>query len=68
MNICFSKVVIDLSSLKYHDYEDIFRNISDPILKTIVKYINHPSVRATKKVSNLNNLFSFDIVEKEKEI
>ena len=36
------------------------------ILKAIVKYKNHPSINAIKRGSNLNHLFSFDIVDREK--
>ena len=44
----------------------ISRNISDTILKDIVKYRNHPSIKAIKGVSNSDDLFSFDTVDTEK--
>ena len=40
-----------------HEYEGISRNISHPILKAIVKYRNHPSIKTIKTVS-----FSFEIL------
>ena len=45
--------------------EYIFGNISDPILKAIVKYRNHPSVTTIKRVFNSNDLFSLDTVDRE---
>ena len=66
MNTFFFNIVINLNVPEYHDYDGISRNISDPILKAIVKYRNHPSINAIKRVSNLNDLFSFDIVDREK--
>ena len=64
MNTFFSNIVISPNVSEYHDYEGISRNISDPIIKAIVKYGNHPSVKAIKKVSNSNDLSSFDIVDR----
>ena len=67
MNTFFSNIVINLDVPEYNDCEDISRNIYNPILKAIVKYKNHPSVKAIKYLSNdSNGLFSFDIVESEK--
>ena len=40
-----------------HEHEGISRNISHPILKAIVKYRNHPSIKTIKTVS-----FSFEIL------
>ena len=40
-----------------HECEGISRNISHPILKAIVKYRNHPSIKTIKTVS-----FSFEIL------
>ena len=61
MNTFFSNIVINLNVPEDHEYEGISRNISNPILKAIVKYRNHPSIKAIKRVSNSNDLFSFDI-------
>ena len=52
MNTFFSDIVIYLNVLEYHEFEGIFKKISDPILKAIVKYRNHPSIKAIKRVSN----------------
>ena len=66
MNTFFSSIVINLNVPQYHDCESISGNISHPILTAIVKYKNHLSIKAIKRVSNSNSLFSFDIVDREK--
>ena len=65
MNTFFSKIVANLDFLEYHDREDISGNTSDSFLKTIVKYRNHPSIKAIKRVSNSNGKYSFDVVNRE---
>ena len=54
MNIFFSNIVINLNNFEYHDCGDISENISDSILKAIVKYRNHPNIKSIKRVSNSN--------------
>ena len=66
MNSFFCNIIINLNVPEYHDCEDISGNTSDPTLKAIVKYRNHPSIKAVKRVSNSNDLFSFEIVDREK--
>ena len=44
--------------------DSIFNDINDPVLKSILKYNNHPSIKAIKKISTLNSLFKFFNVEK----
>ena len=66
MNSFFCNIIINLNVPEYHDCEDISGNTSDATLKAIVKYRNHPSIKAVKRVSNSNDLFSFDIVDREK--
>ena len=44
--------------------DSIFIDINDPVLKSILKYNNHPSIKAIKKISTLNSLFKFFNVEK----
>ena len=56
MNTFFSNIVISLSVPKYHDCEGISGDISDPILKVIVRYRNHLSIKAIKRAYNLNDL------------
>ena len=66
MNAFFSNIVINLNVPEYHGCEGISGNISDPILKAIVKYRKHPNIKAIKRASNSNGLFSFDIADREK--
>ena len=54
MYIFFSNIVINLNNFEYHDCGDISENISDSILKAIVKYRNHPNIKSIKRVSNSN--------------
>ena len=46
--------------------KEISGNIFDRIRKSIVKYRNNPSIKAIKRISNSNYLFSFDTVERDK--
>ena len=43
----------------------ICKNINDPLLKDVVKYQNHSSIVAIKKVYNFKSHFSFKNAEKE---
>lgn len=54
MNTCFFNIATNLSFLEYHDREHISGNTSDQILlnSAIVKYKNHPSIKATMRVPN----------------
>ena len=65
MILFFSNIAINLNVPEQHGCESISQNISDPILKAIVKYRNHPTIKAIKRVSN-SNLLSFDIVDRKK--
>ena len=44
--------------------DSVFNDINDPVLKSILKYNNHPSIKAIEKISTLNSLFKFFNVEK----
>ena len=46
--------------------DPISNDINDPVLKSILKYKDRPSIKATEKIPKLNNLFKFSIVEKRK--
>ena len=50
LNTFFSNVVTNLKITKYTDYDPIANNISDPILKVIVRYRIHPSILTIGKV------------------
>ena len=66
MNTFLSNIALNFNVPEYHEYEGISRNFSDPILKAIVKYRNHPSIKAIEGVSNSKDLLSFDVVDIEK--
>ena len=44
--------------------ESISNDINYPVLKTILKYNDHPSIKATEKISKLNKLVEFSNVVK----
>ena len=44
--------------------DPISNNVNDPVLKSILKYKYHPSIKAIEKISKLSNLFKFSNVEK----
>ena len=44
--------------------DPISNDINDPVLKSILKYKDHPGIKAIGKISNLNSLFKFYNVEK----
>ena len=63
LNTFFSNIVTNLKIpeyfLKYADYDPIVNNISDPILKVIVRYRNHPSILTIGEVCKKLHKFSF---------
>ena len=69
LNSFFSNIVTNLKIPEYKDYDISFNeNVSDPIIKLILKYRNHPSILTIGEVckSKLNKqpLFSFSKVTK----
>lgn len=44
-----------------NNFENSYVEINDPIDRTIAKYKNNPSIRATKGVSQSSSSFSFKI-------
>ena len=50
LNTFFSNVVTNLKIIKYTDYDPVANNVSDPILKVIVRYRIHPSILTIGKV------------------
>ena len=67
MNTFFSTIISsNLNIPEYPVSDPISNDIIDPVLKSILKYKYHPSIKATEKISKLNNLFKFSNVEKKK--
>ena len=46
--------------------DPISNDVNDPVLKSILKYKDHPRVKAIEKIAKLNSLFKFSNVEKRK--
>ena len=59
LNTFFSNVVNNLKIPQYADYDPIANNISDPILKAIVRYRNHPSILTIREVCKKSHKLSF---------
>ena len=52
LNTFFSNIVSDLNITEYSNCEPLANNISDPLLKCVAKYRNHPSILAIGEVCN----------------
>ena len=65
MNTLFSTIISNLNIPEYPVSNSISNHINDPVLKSILKYKDHPSIKAIEKIHRLNNLFKFSNVEKE---
>ena len=59
MNTFFTNIVTNLKIPEYADYDPIVNNISDPILKIIVRYKNHPRILTIVKVCKKSQKVSF---------
>ena len=62
----FSTIISNLNIPEYPVPDPISNDINDPVLKSILKYKDHPSIKAIEKISKLNNLFKFSNAEKGK--
>ena len=66
LNTFFSNIVSNLKIPEYFKYDPLSEFISDPVLKSIVKYRNHPSILKIAKVCHGSNAinFSFSTVQR----
>ena len=64
MNTFFSTIVSNLNIPEYPVSDPISNDDSDPVLKSILKYKDRPSIKAIKKIAKPNSLFRFSNVEK----
>ena len=66
-NNFFSNIVSNLKIAEYINSDPISDNINDPVIKSSVKYRNHPSILKIGEVCNRKQcfLFSFSHVDKE---
>ena len=62
--LSFFIIISNLSIPEYPVSDPISNDINDAVL--ILKYKYHPSIKATEKISKLNNLFELSNLEKGK--
>ena len=66
LNTFFSNIVSNLKIAEYVNCDPISDNINDPVVKSIVKYRNHPNILKIGELCNRKQcfLFSFSHVDK----
>ena len=64
LNTFFSTIISNLNIPEYLVIDPIFNDINDPVLKSVLNYKDHPSIKATEKIFKLKSLFKFSNVEK----
>ena len=64
LNTFFSTIISNLNIPEYQVSDPISNDVSDPVLKSIQKYKDHPSIKAIEKIAKPNRLFKFSNVEK----
>ena len=64
LNTNFSKIISNLKIPECPASNPIYNKISDPVLKAIMKYKNHPNIKAIERVPKVNDLFKFTNVDK----
>ena len=67
LNTFFSNIVSNLNIAEYSNCEPLANNISNPVLKYVVKYRSHPSILAIGEVCNKHPRlpFSFSKINRE---
>ena len=66
LNTFFSNIVSNLNLPEYPISNHYYSKIRDPVLKAILKYKDHPSIKAIERVPKSKDLFNFSNVEKRK--
>ena len=56
LNTSFSVIISNLNIPEYQVSDPISNDVSDPVLKSILKYKDHPSIKAMEKITKLNSL------------
>ena len=60
LNTSFSNIVSNLKIAEYANCDPISDNINDPVIKSIVKYRNHPSIlKIRREVCNRDIVLFF---------
>ena len=65
LNTFFSNIVSNLNLHEYPISNPYYNKIRDPVLKAILKYKDHPSIRVIERVPKSKDLFNFSNVEKK---
>ena len=67
LNTIFSNIASNLLIAEYSNREPLANNISDPVLKCVLKYRDHPSILAIGEVCNKHSRlpFSFSKIKRE---
>ena len=60
----FSIIISNLNIPEYPASDLISNDLNDPVLKSILKYKDNPSIKAIEKIAKPNRLFKFSNVEK----
>ena len=63
LNTFFFTIISNLNIPEYPVSDPIYNDINDPVLKSFLKYEDHPSIKAIGKISKLNSLFKLSNVE-----
>ena len=61
----FSTIISSLNIPEYAASDLISNDLNDPVLKSILKYKDNPSIKAIEKIAKPNRLFKFSNVEKK---
>ena len=64
LNTFFSNIVSNLNLPEYPISNPYYNKIRDPVLKAILKYKDHPSIKPIERVPKLKDFFNFSKVEK----
>ena len=64
MNKFFSNVLVNFNIPQFNQIDRTSENISDPVIKAMVKYRAHPSATAIKENCISKSNFNFSFVEK----
>ena len=60
----FSTIISNLNIPEHPVSDPISNDINDHVLKSVLKYKDHSSIKAIEKISKLNSLFKFSNLEK----
>ena len=67
LNTFFSNIVSNLKTAEYANCDRISDDTNDQIIKSIVKYHNHPSILKIGEVCNMGQCFLFSFLHVDKE-